>query len=77
MSRKINRTAAKHALIETEIEEYSLYYVLRTVYDFKLYFIFLGMGKLSAYEEELVKKGLPELLGSIKKGEEFAHNFEG
>jgi len=36
-----------------------------------------GMGKLSAYEEELVKKGLPELLGSIKKGEEFAHNFEG
>jgi len=36
-----------------------------------------GMGKLSAYEEELVKKGLPELLGSIKKGEEFAQNFEG
>ena len=47
------------------------------MYDFKLNLIFLGMGKLSAYEEELVKKGLPELLGSIKKGEEFAQNFEG
>merc|ERR1712012_716209 len=31
----------------------------------------LGMGKLNAYEEELVKKGLPELMGSIKKGIEF------
>jgi len=31
----------------------------------------LGLGNLNAYEEELVKKGLPELIGSIKKGIEF------
>merc|ERR1712223_1730153 len=31
----------------------------------------LGLGNLNAYEEELVKKGLPELMGSIKKGIEF------
>lgn len=33
----------------------------------------LGMGKLSDFETELVKKALPELKGSIKKGEEFVH----
>jgi len=31
----------------------------------------LGMGSLSDYEKELVKAALPELLSSIKKGEEF------
>merc|ERR1712113_740736 len=31
----------------------------------------LGLGNLNAYEEELVKKGLPELMGSIKNGIEF------
>ena len=31
----------------------------------------LGLGTLSAYEEELVKKGLPELIKSIQKGVEF------
>jgi len=31
----------------------------------------LGMGTLSAYEAELVEGAIPELKGSIKKGEEF------
>ena len=31
----------------------------------------LGLGTLSDYEKELVKGALPELLGSIKKGEDF------
>ncbi|XP_014668283.1 PREDICTED: malate dehydrogenase, mitochondrial-like [Priapulus caudatus] len=33
----------------------------------------LGLGKLSDFEQELLKKALPELKGSIKKGEDFAH----
>ncbi|XP_053211726.1 malate dehydrogenase, mitochondrial-like [Panonychus citri] len=33
----------------------------------------LGIGKLSAYEEDLVKAAIPELKASIKKGEEFAN----
>jgi len=35
----------------------------------------LGLGKLSAYEEELLKACIPELQKTIKKGEEFAANF--
>nr|AYV89198.1 malate dehydrogenase-like protein [Tetranychus evansi] len=31
----------------------------------------LGLGKLSAYEEDLVKAAIPELKASIKKGQEF------
>merc|ERR1739844_825725 len=31
----------------------------------------LGLGKLTAFEEDLLKASLPELLGSIKKGVEF------
>jgi len=31
----------------------------------------LGYGKLSAFEEELLKKAIPELQANIKKGEEF------
>ncbi|XP_076337538.1 malate dehydrogenase 2 isoform X2 [Tachypleus tridentatus] len=31
----------------------------------------LGIGKLSPYETELVKKAMPELLSNIKKGENF------
>ncbi|XP_015927425.1 malate dehydrogenase, mitochondrial [Parasteatoda tepidariorum] len=33
----------------------------------------LGLGKLSAYEKDLVEKAIPELKGNIKKGEDFAH----
>merc|ERR1712111_164895 len=36
----------------------------------------LGMGKLTAFEEEMLKKGLPELISQIKKGIEFAKNFK-
>merc|ERR1712211_45940 len=36
----------------------------------------LGMGKLNAFEEEMLKKGLPELISQIKKGIEFAKNFK-
>lgn len=36
----------------------------------------LGMGKLTAFEEEMLKKGLPELISQIKKGVEFAKNFK-
>ncbi|XP_072013218.1 malate dehydrogenase, mitochondrial-like [Amphiura filiformis] len=32
----------------------------------------LGMGKLNDFEQKLVEEGLPELLGSIEKGEKFA-----
>lgn len=32
-----------------------------------------GLGKLSDYEKQLVDKMLPELKGSIKKGEEWAN----
>ena len=35
----------------------------------------LGLGKLTAYEEELLKACIPELQKTIKKGEEFAANF--
>merc|ERR1711884_576020 len=35
----------------------------------------LGLGRLSAYEEELLKACIPELQKTIKKGEEFAANF--
>merc|ERR550539_1619453 len=35
----------------------------------------LGLGKLSEYEEELLKACIPELQKTIKKGEEFAANF--
>lgn len=35
----------------------------------------LGLGQLSAYEEELLKAAVPELIKTIKKGEEFAKNF--
>merc|ERR1711884_444451 len=35
----------------------------------------LGLGKLSAYEEELLKACIPGLQKTIKKGEEFAANF--
>lgn len=31
----------------------------------------LGLGTLSAFEEEVLKKGLPELIKSIQKGNEF------
>ena len=34
------------------------------------------MGKLTAFEEEMLKKGLPELISQIKKGIEFAKNFK-
>lgn len=33
----------------------------------------LGLGKLSAYEKDLVEKAIPELKNNIKKGEDFAH----
>jgi len=36
----------------------------------------LGMGKLNAFEEEMLKKGLPELISQINKGIEFAANFK-
>lgn len=36
----------------------------------------LGLGKLSAFEKDLLEKGLPELIGSIKKGVEFAAKFQ-
>merc|ERR1712096_134487 len=35
----------------------------------------LGLGNLSAFEQDVLKDGLTELKGSIKKGEEFAANF--
>merc|ERR1712112_568321 len=35
----------------------------------------LGLGKLSPFEEELLKAALPELQGSIKKGIEFAAKY--
>ncbi|CAK8674691.1 malate dehydrogenase, mitochondrial-like [Clavelina lepadiformis] len=35
----------------------------------------LGLGKLSAFEESLVDACIPELQGSIKKGEDFAANY--
>ncbi len=35
----------------------------------------LGLGKLSPFEEGLLKAALPELIKTIKKGEEFAKNF--
>jgi len=35
----------------------------------------LGLGNLSAFEQDVLKAGLTELKGSIKKGEEFAANF--
>ncbi len=35
----------------------------------------LGLGKLSQFEEGLLKAALPELIKTIKKGEEFAKNF--
>lgn len=34
----------------------------------------LGLGKLSDYEQKLVKECIPELKASIKKGEEFVKN---
>merc|ERR1712045_605195 len=36
----------------------------------------LGLGKLTPFEEELLKASLPELQGSIKKGIEFAAKYE-
>merc|ERR1712226_1536393 len=36
----------------------------------------LGLGKLTPFEEELLKASLPELQGSIKKGVEFAAKYE-
>jgi len=36
----------------------------------------LGLGKLSAFEEELLKAAIGELKGSIVKGIEFAKNFK-
>jgi malate dehydrogenase len=33
----------------------------------------LGLGKLSAYEEDLLKKAIPELKKSIEKGEKFVN----
>lgn len=33
----------------------------------------LGLGKLSAYEKDLVEKAIPELKATIKKGEDFVH----
>lgn len=35
----------------------------------------LGLGSLSEYEQKLVSKAIPELLASIKKGEEFVANY--
>merc|ERR1711976_1119268 len=35
----------------------------------------LGLGNLDAFEKDLLKAGLTELKGSIKKGEDFAANF--
>ncbi|XP_040572103.1 malate dehydrogenase, mitochondrial [Lepeophtheirus salmonis] len=35
----------------------------------------LGLGELSEFEKELLKSGVTELIGSIKKGEEFAKNY--
>jgi len=34
----------------------------------------LGLGKLTAYEEKMVKEAIPELKASIKKGEDFVAN---
>jgi malate dehydrogenase len=31
----------------------------------------LGLGKLTPYEEQMVKEAIPELKASIKKGEDF------
>jgi len=36
----------------------------------------LGIGKLTDFEKDLLKAAIPELLSSIKKGEEFAAKFE-
>jgi len=36
----------------------------------------LGLGTLTAYEQDLLTASLPELKGSIKKGEEFAASFD-
>jgi len=36
----------------------------------------LGLGSLTAYEQELLTASLPELKGSIKKGEDFAAAFD-
>merc|ERR1712117_298678 len=36
----------------------------------------LGLGKLTPFEEDLLKASLPELQGSIKKGVEFAAKYE-
>lgn len=33
----------------------------------------MGLGKLSDFEQDLLKKALPELKANIKKGEEFAN----
>ena len=35
----------------------------------------LGLGTLSAFEEEVLKKGLPDLIKQIQKGVDFAKNF--
>ncbi len=35
----------------------------------------LGLGKLSQFEEGLLKAAIPELIKTVKKGEEFAANF--
>ena len=35
----------------------------------------LGMGKLTDFEAKLVENALPELKGSIKKGESFVANL--
>jgi len=35
----------------------------------------LGLGNLTPFEQDLLKASLPELNGSIKKGEEFAKNY--
>jgi malate dehydrogenase len=35
----------------------------------------LGIGKLTPFEEELLKACIPDLQKTIKKGEEFAKNF--
>jgi malate dehydrogenase len=35
----------------------------------------LGLGKLSQFEEGLLKAAIPELIKTIKKGEDFAQKF--
>ena len=46
------------------------------MFSINIIFSFLGLGTLSAFEEEMMKAGLPDLIKQINKGIEFvAKNY--